>query len=140
MQVYSGMPMQPFSDPETHRIIGAAMAVHTELGCGFLEAVYRAALAIEFERAGVAFVPQVLLPISYKDRPLPLRYRVDFVCCGDVIVETKALDVLTSRDEAQLLNYMKAAGVRRGLLLNFGATSLRTSAECGTGRGPRRRA
>lgn len=124
MQVYSGMPMQPFSDPETYKIIGAAMAVHTELGCGFLEAVYKAALAIEFERADVSFAPEVLLPISYKDRRLPLRYRVDFVCFGDVIVEIKALDAITTHDEAQLLNYMKAANARRGLVLNFGTTSL----------------
>jgi GxxExxY protein len=118
------MPLQPFPDPDTYKIIGAAMAVHTELGCGFLEPVYRAALALEFEHTCVPFRPEVTLPIHYKGRRLPFRYRVDFICCGDVLVEVKAAETLTSRDEAQLLNYLKAARVRRGLLLNFGTTSL----------------
>lgn len=118
------MPLRTFPDPQTYKIIGAAMAVHTELGCGFLEAVYKAALPIEFERLGVPFQPEVPIPIGYKGQPLPLRYRVDFICFSDVIVEVKALDAIRGHEEAQLLNYLKAAKVRRGLLLNFGATSL----------------
>lgn len=119
------MPLQPFPDPDTYKIIGAAMAVHTELGCGFLESVYRAALRIQFEASGVAYRSEVTLPISYKGRVLDdLRYRVDFICFDDVIVEIKAQSTITPRDEAQLLNYLKAAKIRRGLILNFGATSL----------------
>ena len=116
--------MQPFPDPDTYKIIGAAMAVHTELGCGFLEEVYQAALTIEFKTAGVPFESQVSLPIAYKGERMPFRYRVDFVCFGDVLVEVKAVDIIVGRHEAQLLNYLKAAKCRRGLLLNFGATSL----------------
>jgi GxxExxY protein len=111
-------------DPETYAIIGAAMAVHTELGCGFLEAVYRAALPIEFERRGILYKNEVRLPIAYKGVLLPLGYRVDFVCASGVIVEVKALDALTNRETSQLLNYLKASGIRRGLLINFGAASL----------------
>jgi GxxExxY protein len=111
-------------DPDTYQIIGAAMAVHTELGCGFLEAVYKAALPIEFERRCVLYKPEVSLPITYKGVRLPLGYRVDFICASGVVVEVKALSALTSRETAQLLNYLKASGIRRGLLLNFGAESL----------------
>ena len=111
-------------DPDTYQVIGAAMAVHTELGCGFLEAVYKAALPIEFERRGVLYKPEVNLPINYKGVRLPLGYRVDFICASGIVVEVKALSALTSRETAQLLNYLKASGIRRGLLLNFGAESL----------------
>lgn len=119
-----GMPLQPFPDPDTFKIIGAAMAVHTELGCGFLESVYRTALHIEFQRCGVPYRHEVKLPIAYKGHVLDLQYRVDFMCFDDVIVEVKANDMITSRDEAQLLNYLKAAKIRRGLILNFRAPSL----------------
>jgi GxxExxY protein len=118
------MPTQPFPDPQTYKIIGAAMAVHTELGCGFLEAVYRCALTVEFELQGVPFGFEQTLPIAYKGRKLPLKYRVDFICFDDIIVEVKALDAISSRDVAQLLNYLKASGLRRGLVINFGSTSL----------------
>jgi GxxExxY protein len=77
------------NDPETYAIIGAAMAVHTELGCGFLEAVYKAALTIEMRRRAIPFEREVGLPIVYKGEPLPLSYRVDFVCVDAVIVEVK---------------------------------------------------
>lgn len=98
------MPLQPFPDPDTFKIIGAAMVVHTELGCGFLESVYRAALRIEFGRRGVTHRHEVKLPVSYRNEILvDLHYRVDFICFDDVIVEVKANDAITSRDEAQLL-------------------------------------
>ena len=66
--------------PDTYAVIGAAMAVHRELGCGLLEAVYHAALAFEFHERGIPFAPEVLLPITYKGIRLPLNYRVDFIC------------------------------------------------------------
>src|SRR5687768_3845030 len=119
------MPLQPFPDSDTYKIIGAAMAVHSELGCGFLESVYRAALRFQFTASRVAYRCEVKLPISYKGHVLEeLHYRVDFICFDDVIVEVKANDTITTRDEAQLLNYLKAAKIRRGLILNFGAQSL----------------
>ena len=60
------MPLNPFPDPETYKIIGAGMAVHSELGCGFLEKVYRVALPIEFQRLGVPFLTEKNLKICYK--------------------------------------------------------------------------
>src|SRR5262245_7302699 len=117
------MPLNPFPDPETYQIIGAGMAVHTELGCGFLEKVYRSALPIEFQRMGVPFATEKNLKIRYKGVTLPIGYFVDFICFDSVVVEVKALNAIASNEEAQLLNYLKASGMRRGLILNFGATS-----------------
>ena len=111
-------------DPATHAIIGAAFAVHGELGCGFLEGVYRAALAIEFRRRSVPFQNEVLLPVRYKGERLPLGYRVDFICFDSVLVEVKALAAIGSIEQAQVINYLRAFGRERALLLNFGAPSL----------------
>jgi GxxExxY protein len=111
-------------DPETFAIIGAAMEVHCELGRGFLELVYQTALALEFQERTIPFKAEVALPIRYKGKLLRCGYRADFVCFENVIVETKAISKLTGADEAQLINELKATGLHRGLLLNFGAASL----------------
>lgn len=113
-----------FPDPQTYKIIGAALAVHSELGCGFLERVYKTALPIEFEARGVVYSKEVSLPIYYKNRDLPLDYRVDFVCWQDILVEVKAVDAIHDQHVSQLINYLKASRLKRGLLINFGATSL----------------
>lgn len=118
------MRFEKFPDPQTYKIIGAAMAVHSELGCGFLERVYKVALPIEFESRGIAFAMEVPLPIRFKDRALPLGYRVDFVCWRGILVEVKAVDTIHDQHVAQLINYLKASRLKRGLLINFGATSL----------------
>ena len=111
-------------DPETYAIIGAAMAVHSKLGHGFLERVYKLALSIELERRKIPFAVESSMPIFYDGVLLPTAYRVDFVCFKDVIVECKATATITQADVAQLINYLKAARVRRGLIVNFGAPSL----------------
>jgi GxxExxY protein len=112
------------SDPETFAIIGAAMAVHTELGHGFLEAVYRAALRAELEIRNGRLVNEAVFPVIYRGVRLPVHYRADFVCFGSIIVEVKAARALGPMDEAQVLNYLKASGHKRALLLNFGAARL----------------
>ena len=111
-------------DEKTYKIIGAAIEVHKELGCGFLEAVYQEALGKEFADQGMPFKPQPIIQIAYKGKPLDKTYQPDFVCFNEIIVEIKALAKLTGIEEAQLINYLKATGLKVGLLLNFGSKSL----------------
>jgi GxxExxY protein len=112
-------------DPESHAIIGAAIEVHRELGFGFLEAVYQCALALEFQEHKIPFKAEVSLPIRYTGKLLACGYRADFVCFENLLVETKATAELTRVDDAQVINELKATGLQRGLLLNFGAPNLR---------------
>ena len=112
------------SDPETYSIVGAAMAVHTTLGCGFLEKVYGRALMTESTSRGIPFTREARFSIEYKGKPLGLTFCPDFVCFNTVIVETKAVKLLGAIDLAQTLNYLKASRYKRALLLNFGAKSL----------------
>ena len=111
-------------DERTYAIIGAAMEVHKKLGPGFLEAVYQEALAIELTLRNTPHKREVSLPIFYKNQQLHTMYRADFICFGDVIVELKALKKLGGVEESQILNYLKATGLKTGLLLNFGSKSL----------------
>lgn len=111
-------------DDETYALIGAAMRVHGVLGRGFLEAVYQEALAIEFGIRSIPHAREAALPIDYAGHRLRTTYRADFVCYERIVVETKALARLGASEEAQLLNYLKAGEMRRGLLLNFGAARL----------------
>jgi GxxExxY protein len=111
-------------DPETHAIIGAAMEVHKVLGSRFLEPVYQSALELEFQSRRIPYLQEVGLPVHYKGTQLKVTYRADFLCFGAVVVELKSLDRLTSREESQMLNYLAASRIRRGLLLNFGSRSL----------------
>jgi GxxExxY protein len=106
---------------EVYAVIGAAMEVHTVLGSGFLEPVYQEALEIELTTHGIPFEPQKELRIFYKGRYLNKMYIADFVVFDAIVVEIKALDRLTSREEAQLLNYLKATGFSVGILINFGS-------------------
>jgi len=106
---------------EVYAVVGAAMEVYNELGAGFLEPVYQEALEIELTERGVPFEAQKELRIRYKGRLLKKTYQVDMIVFGKVIVELKALDHLTSREESQVLNYLNATGLEVGLLINFGA-------------------
>ncbi len=111
-------------DHITYKIIGAAMEVHKELGCGFLEGVYQEALAREFRIQGIPNKAQPIVDIKYKGEALDKKYQPDFTCYEEVIVEIKAINTLSGIEEAQLINYLKATGLKVGLLLNFGSKSL----------------
>ena len=100
------------------------MEVHKELGCGFLEAVYQEALGREFKGQEIPFISQPTIEISYKGQPLDKAYQPDFICFDEIIVEIKAISGLSGVEEAQLINYLKATGLKVGLLINFGAKSL----------------
>jgi len=109
---------------EAYAIVGAAMEVHKDKGFGFLEAVYQECMEMELAAQGIPAVPLQEIPTFYKGRKLKKTYIADFVAYGKIIVELKALDKLTSREEAQVLNYLKASGFEIGILINFGGPSL----------------
>ncbi len=100
------------------------MEVHKELGCGFLEAVYQEALGREFVDQGVPFYEQPIIDIAYKGKLLTKKYQPDYICFSDIIVEIKATSSLSGIEEAQIINYLKATGIKVGLLINFGSASL----------------
>ncbi len=106
---------------EVYATIGAAIEVHHVLGPGFLEPVYQEAMEIESKARGVPFEAQKVLEVRYKEHILRKEYIADMVCYNKIIVEFKALDQSTGREEAQILNYLKATGMKVGLLINFGS-------------------
>jgi GxxExxY protein len=99
------------------------MEVHRLLG-GFLEPVYQEALAKEFFLRAIPFHREVELPIAYKGELLPVTYKPDFICYDSVIVELKALDMFGGKEQAQVINYLKATTFERALLINFGTIHL----------------
>ena len=107
-------------EEETFRIRAAVFEVSRVLGTGFLEAVYQEALALEFDARGIPYVISPALAISYKGTLLTQTYRADFVCYERVIVELKAVRELAPEHRAQTLNYLRATGLKVGLLVNFG--------------------
>ena len=110
---------------ETYLIIGAMIEVHNTLGCGFLEAVYQEALAIEFEIRNIPYEREKKLLLFYKGIQLQKYYEADFVCYDKIIVELKALSALSSTHDAIMINYLKATRLKVGLLANFGEQSLK---------------
>ena len=102
----------------TESIIGAAYAVHSTLGHGFLEAVYENALAIALRREGLDVRQQLPIRVSYQGEVVG-EYVADMVVAGKVLVEVKAIRRLQTAHEAQLINYLKATGIEVGLLINF---------------------
>ena len=95
------------------------MDVYYTLGRGFLEPVYQEALEIELSRRDIPFEAQKWLRIEYKGQKLEKEYKADFICFGQIIIEIKACEGLTMRDEGQLINYMKVTQMHVGLLINF---------------------
>jgi GxxExxY protein len=90
------------------------------MGCGFLEAVYQECLEKELARRDIPFQAQVDLPLTYKGEILKQIYRPDLLCYAKIIVELKAVETVSEAQRAQVLNYLKASGLRLGLLVNFG--------------------
>ena len=109
----------------TEKIIGAALEVHRTLGPGLLESAYAACLAHELALRGLPFEKEKPLPVQYKGMQLDCGYRLDFLVDGKVIVELKSVEKLAPLHEAQLMTYLRLAGLRIGLLMNFNTEKLR---------------
>lgn len=105
---------------ETYRIRGACFEVYKEKGCGFLESVYQECLEIELSLQEIQFTPQPRLQLHYKSRQLKSEFVPDLICFKNIIVELKSVSGLTNEHRAQLHNYLKATGLKLGLLVNFG--------------------
>jgi GxxExxY protein len=109
---------------ETHQLIGFCMDIHRELGKGHDEVIYKDALVVELSRAGIPSSRENKYEIRYKEVVLPHFYRADFVVWNKILFEAKAAEQLTNAHIKQVLNYLAAAKLRLGLLVNFGADSL----------------
>jgi GxxExxY protein len=120
MEKYRMMNGELLYKEECYRIQGAVFEVYREMGCGFLEPVYQECLEKEFPRRMIPFVAQQELKLTYKGEALHQTYRPDFICHNTIIVEIKAVSATTGEHTAQVLNYLKATGMRLGLLVNFG--------------------
>jgi GxxExxY protein len=109
----------------TGKIIGASFEVHNFLGNGFQEVIYQRALAYEMRKAGLSFSREIEQDIFYKDLEEPIgKRRVDFLVEEKVLVELKAVSILTDIHLAQALNYLKVYRLDIGLLINFGTKKL----------------
>ncbi|MBS0359782.1 MAG: GxxExxY protein [Proteobacteria bacterium] len=106
---------------ETFRIRGVAFEVYRAMGAGFLEAVYQECMAIEFAAQDIPFSALRPLALSYKGHELRQSYVPDFICFDRIVVELKATREIAPEHRAQTINYLHAAGLKLGLLINFGA-------------------
>lgn len=105
-------------------LVDAGVAVHKELGPGFVEVIYRKAMCLELADRQLPFEAEKAFTVKYQDRPVAVQ-REDLVVGGEVILELKAVRSLDEIHHAQLLSYLKATGIRAGLLMNFGGVTLR---------------
>lgn len=108
----------------TNRILKACYTVHNELGCGFLEKVYQEALEVQLSEMDIAFEREKRLPITYHGKVLKCDYIADFVVDNKVIIELKAVTEMSPIFEVQTINYLRATGIKVGLLINFGIRQL----------------
>jgi GxxExxY protein len=109
----------------SHRVIGCAIEVHRNLGPGLLESTYQQCLAHELHTNNIAFKMEHPLPVVYKDVSLDCGYRIDLLAEDALILELKAIDEIRDIHKAQVLTYMKLAGIKHGLLLNFNVIRLK---------------
>lgn len=107
------------------QVIGCAIEVHRKLGPGLLESTYEQCLAHELTLAGLGFELQLALPVLYKGLRLDCGYRVDVLVNNSLILELKSVDAVLGIHQAQTLTYMKLAGIKTGLLINFNVQQLK---------------
>ena len=111
------------NDHLTYSIIGCAMNVHNQIGCGFQEVIYQKCLALELNKQGLSFVREIAMPIFYDEIKVGSR-RVDFIVENEVMLELKPVVRLEDVHLAQGISYLKVFDLYRGLLMNFGNTKL----------------
>ena len=109
----------------TGQVVGAAMEVHRTLGPWFIESIYEEALAVELLERGTPFLRQVPVPVLYRERSVGL-HRLDLLVASQVVVELEAIKAIEPIHQAILMSYLRATGLRIGLLLNIQAKSLDT--------------
>ena len=105
---------------ESYQLMGVCFEVYKENGSGFVEPIYHECLEIEFELQGVPAVHHPHLPLTYKGRPLKRSHQADFVVYGKILLEVKAAKALDDNHRAQVVNYLKATGLKLGILVNYG--------------------
>jgi len=109
---------------KTFNIIGAAMEVHNTIGCGFTEPIYQEAFEEELRLRGIPYQREKAFNIVYKGKVLKKEFRPDFICYDEIIVKLKAVQDIVDEYYSQVYNYLKATGLRLGMLINFGKKSL----------------
>jgi len=119
------MMSEIFFKEESYKIVGICMEIHTNLGMGFKEAVYKDALEVEFRAQNIPFVREKQFKIEYKGVILSHKYYADFIAFGSIILEVKSSPIMANRFVAQTINYLKASGIKLGIIANFGERSLK---------------
>ena len=110
---------------ESYKIIGICMNIHSTLGNGFLEAVYSEVLEKEFIKNNIPYQREVKLDVFFNGEKLDKKYKADFICFDNIILEIKAVSFIHENFTKQTLNYLKATDKKLGLLINFGEKSLK---------------
>jgi len=105
---------------ECYEVMGACFEVYREKGSGFVESVYQECLVMELGDRRIFFEAQPELALAYKGRPLKGKFKPDFICYDKIVVELKAVSALNDEHRAQVQNYLRATGLKLGLLVNFG--------------------
>ncbi len=119
------MKPEPEITELARNVIGCAIEVHKVLGPGLLESAYQCCLCHELTLQGIPFEKEKPLPVVYKGCELDCGYRMDILVANEIILELKSVDKLLPIHDAQLLSYLKLAGLRQGLLINFNVMLLK---------------
>lgn len=106
-------------------VLGCAIRVHKSLGPGLLESAYETCLAHEFDKSGLSYRRQVVLPVMYDGIRIDPGYRIDLLVANAVVIEVKAAERIIDVHQAQLLSYLRLGGYKLGYILNFNVTKMR---------------
>jgi GxxExxY protein len=109
---------------ESYQLIGICMEIHREMGIGFKEVLYKDALELELKQNGISYTREQKYNVSYKGVVLPHHYYADFVVFDSIILEIKSTPFIVNGFVAQTINYLKASGLKLGIIVNFGEKSL----------------